>query len=158
MPPAEPGRPGDGTVPQHGRLLIDAANVMGSRPDGWWRDRVGALQRLIAEMQPLAAARPGPVIVVVEGSAGAALAAGRHGDVEVEHAARGGRDAGDDRILELLAMTRPARMAPEHPDAVVTADRTLIGRAEAQGATVVRPSALLRALHLPDRPYEPPCR
>ena len=149
MRPAERRRPGDSTVPQRGRLLIDAANVMGSRPDGWWRDRVGALQRLIAELQPLAAARPGPLIVVVEGSAGAALAAGRHGDVEVEHAGRGGRDAGDDRIVELLEMTRPAGMASEHRDTVVTADRTLIERAEAEGATVVRPSALLRALTPP---------
>ena len=146
------------TVPQHARLLIDAANVMGSRPDGWWRDRTGALRRLIEELQPLAAARPGPVIVVVEGSAGAALVAGRHGDIEVEHAVRGGRDAGDDRIVELLAAPPPGGMAPGHPDAVVTADRTLIERAEAQGAIVVRPSALLRALQLPDRPYEPPCR
>jgi hypothetical protein len=37
-------------------LLVDVANVMGSRPDGWWRDRAGAATRLLAELAPLAGA------------------------------------------------------------------------------------------------------
>jgi hypothetical protein len=37
-------------------LVIDVANVMGSRPDGWWRDRAGAATRLMAELAPLAGA------------------------------------------------------------------------------------------------------
>ncbi len=34
-------------------LVIDAANVVGSRPDGWWRDRLGATRRLRDELAPL---------------------------------------------------------------------------------------------------------
>jgi len=34
-------------------LLVDIANVMGSRPDGWWRDRAGAATRLLNELEPL---------------------------------------------------------------------------------------------------------
>ncbi len=36
-------------------IVVDAANVMGSRPDGWWRDRAGAAQRLLAQIAGLAA-------------------------------------------------------------------------------------------------------
>jgi selenocysteine lyase/cysteine desulfurase len=34
-------------------LLVDAANVVGSRPDGWWRDRAGATARLLARLAAL---------------------------------------------------------------------------------------------------------
>jgi hypothetical protein len=37
-------------------LVVDVANVMGSRPDGWWRDRAGAATRLMSELAPLAGA------------------------------------------------------------------------------------------------------
>lgn len=60
-------------------LLVDAANVVGARPDGWWRDRAGATTRLLARLARLPArAVPGPdgepltaadVVVVVEGQA-----------------------------------------------------------------------------------------
>ncbi len=36
-------------------IVVDVANVMGSRPDGWWRDRAGAAARLHAEIVRLAA-------------------------------------------------------------------------------------------------------
>jgi hypothetical protein len=39
--------------PQHVVLLVDIANVMGSRPDGWWRDRAGAATRLLNGLGPL---------------------------------------------------------------------------------------------------------
>jgi len=35
-------------------IVVDVANVMGSRPDGWWRDRAGAAARLHAEIVRLA--------------------------------------------------------------------------------------------------------
>jgi hypothetical protein len=38
---------------QHLVLVVDIANVMGSRPDGWWRDRAGAATRLLNELEPL---------------------------------------------------------------------------------------------------------
>lgn len=77
------------TDPVPPRLIVDAANVVGSRPDGWWRDRVGATNRLLAALAGLArdglvADGPGPVTpyqrllpglrVVVEGAARAAQA------------------------------------------------------------------------------------
>ncbi len=54
-----------------GALVVDVANVVGSRPDGWWRDRAGAAARLLAGLSRLAAAQPslGPVVAVVEGAA-----------------------------------------------------------------------------------------
>ena len=59
-------------------LVVDAANVVGSRPDGWWRDRPGAAARLVAALA--AALRSGaltsPVTVILEGAARAGVAAG----------------------------------------------------------------------------------
>ena len=65
-------------------LLVDVANVVGSRPDGWWRDRAGATTRLLARLAGLAGREvPGPdggavrcteVVAVVEGQAKAASA------------------------------------------------------------------------------------
>src|SRR5581483_1285453 len=52
-------------------LLVDAANVVGSRPDGWWRDRPGAARRLYDAIRSAVAdgRLEGPVVVVVEGQA-----------------------------------------------------------------------------------------
>ena len=137
-------------VSDDGRLLVDGLNVLGSRPDGWWRDREAAFGRLIAELQPLAARRSGPVIVVVEGRAGAAIPPGRHGDVEVVHAQRRGRDAADDRIVSMVA-TPPRSTTHGRPhDTVVTADRALIDRVRELGAEVLGPATLLRQLDVPD--------
>jgi len=36
-------------------ILVDGANVVGSRPDGWWRDRAAAASRLRRELAPLVA-------------------------------------------------------------------------------------------------------
>ena len=50
------------------RVLVDGNNVMGSRPDGWWRDRAGAAQRLVAEIIPLALDRGGVWTIVFDGN------------------------------------------------------------------------------------------
>jgi hypothetical protein len=52
-------------------LVVDAANVVGSRPDGWWRDRAGAAARLVSALAEALAtgALDGPVVVVLEGAA-----------------------------------------------------------------------------------------
>ncbi|TDC70074.1 hypothetical protein E1193_30120, partial [Micromonospora sp. KC606] len=54
-------------------LIVDGANVVGSRPDGWWRDRAGAAARLRDALAPLAAqglppelSPPVEVVLVVE--------------------------------------------------------------------------------------------
>ena len=134
----------DGWQHGDGRLLVDAMNVLASRPDGWWRDREAAYRRLVDQLQGLAAARPGPVIVVVEGRAGDALAPGRHGDVEVVHAHARGRDAADDHLVVLVETGADASS-----DTVVTADRELRDRVRAAGATVVGPGSLRRHLDGP---------
>src|SRR5579859_7969733 len=61
-------------------LIVDGANVMGSRADGWWRDRAGAMARLHGELAALAARGiAGPVPGEAAGSAGEPAAAGEAG-------------------------------------------------------------------------------
>jgi hypothetical protein len=127
----------------HMHLLIDAANVVGCRPDGWWRDRAGAAARLVAQVAgALAAGRMGgPVTVVVEGAArdgateGAVL---QQPALRIVHAARDG----DSAILALVVS-----LVVEDPAVgVVTADRALQALVTAAGAQVFRPGWLLEQL------------
>src|ERR1700679_3579498 len=71
-----------------GMLLVDAANVVGSRPNGWWRDRAGAARTLVEQLH--AAVGSGrlaePVIVVLEGAARGGVEEGVTGGVTVLHA------------------------------------------------------------------------
>jgi predicted RNA-binding protein with PIN domain len=111
------------------RWLVDASNVIGSRPDGWWRDREGAARRLIADLERFAEATNDPVTVVLD--AGPPELAGRAGGVEVAIAPRKGRNAADDEIVRLLEATdAPASVR------VVTSDRELARRVQALGAEV----------------------
>ncbi|MFB8127223.1 NTP pyrophosphohydrolase [Streptomyces bacillaris] len=114
-------------------VIVDGANVVGSVPDGWWRDRRGAAERLRDSLVPYAAdgvpGVPGPVaiVLVVEGAArGVASVPG----VEVVSAP----GSGDDLIAELAADA-----GPERGCVVVTADRGLRQRVEAYGARCVGP-------------------
>jgi hypothetical protein len=114
-------------------LIIDAANVIGSVPDGWWRDRLGAAERLRDSLVPLAregAPEWGEVdmVLVVEG---AARELEPVPGVRVE-AAPG---SGDNRIVQLVA-------EDERPAVVVTADRGLRQRVRALGAEVAGPSTV----------------
>ncbi|MFE5583822.1 NTP pyrophosphohydrolase [Kitasatospora sp. NPDC056531] len=120
-------------------LVVDGANVVGSVPDGWWRDRRGAAERLRDALVPLAARGlpdlPGPleVVLVVEGAA-----RGVTGLPEVRVVAAGG--SGDDRIVELVREARTEQ--PERECLVVTADRELRGRVGALGAAVTGPRSV----------------
>ena len=117
-------------------LVIDAANVIGSRPTGWWRDRPGAARRFTAQVRATAAAGrlDPPVTLVLEGRAREGADEGAADGVEVVHAP----GEGDDTI---------AVIAEAHPDAVVvTADRGLADRVRASGAEVVGPTWLLDRL------------
>jgi predicted RNA-binding protein with PIN domain len=112
------------------RWLVDASNVIGSRPDGWWRDRAGATERLLDALEAFAATSPGDEVVVVLDSDPAELA-GRRGALTVEVAPRRGRDAADDAIV--------ARLEGDPDPAswrVVTSDRALADRVRALGASV----------------------
>ncbi len=119
-------------------VVVDSANVVGSVPDGWWRDRAGAAARLRDRLAATVAAGlpglPGPVevVLVTEGRARAVEPAG---GVRVEGAPR----SGDDRIVELVAAEGAGRTV-----VVVTADRGLRDRVTALGAEVRGPSAVPR--------------
>ncbi|MFI9253450.1 NTP pyrophosphohydrolase [Streptomyces sp. NPDC053069] len=117
-------------------LIVDGANVVGSVPDGWWRDRRGAAERLRDRLVPFArsgvAGLPGPLelVLVVEGAArGVAPVPG----VRIEEAS----GSGDDRIVDLAAA------AGDRPCLVVTADRELRRRVREHGAEVTGPRTLL---------------
>ena len=123
------------------RLLVDGNNVVGSKPDGWWRDRAGATRRLVTALQRLAARTGDEVTVVFDGRPVADLAEGLHDGVHVAYARRAGRDAGDDRIVEeVSADDDPASLT------VVTSDRDLSQRVRALGAEVEGAGALTREL------------
>ncbi|MFG2561928.1 NTP pyrophosphohydrolase [Streptomyces sp. NPDC048496] len=120
-------------------VIVDAANVVGSVPDGWWRDRRGAAERLRDSLVPFAAdglpGHPGPLelVLVVEGAArGVTSVPG----VRVESAL----GSGDDLIVALVA-AEAARSAG-HGCVVVTADRELRQRVEAYGAQCAGPRAV----------------
>jgi 8-oxo-dGTP pyrophosphatase MutT (NUDIX family) len=127
-------------------LIVDGANVVGAKPDGWWKDRAGAAERLrdlLSQLarDGLAQVLVGPaeepsgwwpnIVLVVEG---AAKGIDRVDGVNVVEAP----GEGDDEIV---------RQAERHPGAtVVTADKALGERLRAVGAQVMSPGALRRAL------------
>jgi predicted RNA-binding protein with PIN domain len=120
------------------RWLVDASNVIGSRPDGWWRDREGAAERLLDALREFAAGEDEVVVVL---DAGPAEWAGRSGAFEVAIAPRRGRDAADDEIARRLdADADPASVR------VVTSDSALADRVRARGAEVVGAGAFRRQL------------
>lgn len=116
-------------------LVVDVANVMGSRPDGWWRDRAGAASRLIASLSSADLAYD-EVVAVLEGRS--RTASGPAPGVVVVLAS----GSGDDAIVDETALRVSDGVRVE----VVTADRGLQARVEAVGATVLRPSWLLERL------------
>ena len=118
-------------------LLVDAANVVGHRPDGWWRDRAGAAARLVARLAAVpgtevAGVLVGEVVVVLEGQARAGVPPTQTGPVRVVHAPGSGDDT-------LALLCRPGAV-------LVTADRGLAARARAAGADVAAPGRLLEVL------------
>ena len=120
-------------------LLVDAANVVGARPDGWWRDRAGATNRLLARLAAASLADVAfrdveEVVVVVEGAAR---------DVSAPDGVRLVRapGSGDDA----LAAEAAALVAAGRPVLAVTADRGLRARLP-EGTQVTGPGRLLDVL------------
>ena len=114
-------------------LVVDGNNVMGSRPDGWWKDRAGAARRLVNQIGEWA---DEDVLVYFDGAAVAGMPSPEH--VEIRYATRRGRDAADDDI---------AAYAAAHPGVrVVTSDAALARRVRAAGSDVVGARWLLDQL------------
>ena len=123
-------------------LLVDAANVIGSRPDGWWRDRAGAARSFVLRVRE--ATESGrlarPVVVVLEGKARGGVEPGEAGGVTVVHAP----GSGDDKLVDVISEATD-------PVTLVSADRELRQRAEALGAALAKPGWLLERLGEPSR-------
>lgn len=118
-------------------LLIDAANVVGSRPNGWWRDRGKAARDLCHRVRAGVASSqlPGPVVMVLEGAARGGEPEGVVDGVEVVHAP----GQGDDTLVALAVAASGAVV-------LVSADRALGDRVRRAGGDVVGPTWLLDRL------------
>ncbi|WP_026877052.1 NUDIX hydrolase [Jiangella gansuensis] len=132
-------------------LVVDAANVVGSRPDGWWRDRAGATERLrddLTGLGPVPAAPLGlpaalwwpSVVLVTEGRARGVPSADGVRVVEAD-------GSGDDAVVDVVA--EALRDRPGDHVLAVTADRELRARVEAAGGRPVGPSALFELTRPP---------
>jgi hypothetical protein len=121
-------------------LLVDAANVVGSRPNGWWRDRGKAAAGLCEEL--IGAIDDGrltaPVVVVLEGAARSGVPEEERRGLRVVHAS----GSGDDAIVALVGDAACERIRV----AVVTADRALRERSRRAGGDVVSVRWLLDRL------------
>ncbi len=115
-------------------LVVDGANVVGSRPDGWWRDRAGAAARLHGRLA-VADTTYDEIVLVLEGKAKGGVPRGRDGHLRTVHAAKDG-----DAAIVKEAM---AAREQEHDVVVITADRALAQRVEALGCRTMSPSWLL---------------
>ena len=120
-------------------LLVDAANVVGSRPDGWWRDRAGATTRLLRRLAALPGRQlpEGTVAEVVAVVEGAARDVPAPDGVRLVRAGGSGDDA--------LAATAADLAAAGRSVLVVTADRGLRARLP-EGTAVLGPGRLLDVL------------
>lgn len=108
-------------------LLVDGNNVMGARPDGWWRDRRAGMQRLVNDLDDLAAATGEAIDVVFDG---------REQPLQAVHVAVAFAPHADDLVAE---RARPGLL-------VVTSDAELAARARAKGAGVAGARTLLDRL------------
>jgi hypothetical protein len=144
-------------------LVVDAANVVGSRPDGWWRDRAGAARRLAGSIVAVLVSRPDDLVELLDGTALSSASAGTAGQdpaVQVHLVLEGAAGKVDDLPTHpLLDVVH----APADGDSaivalveglagesgrvlVVTADRELRERVRAAGAEVTGPGAFRAAL------------
>lgn len=118
-------------------------NVIGTRPDGWWKDRHRAMLVLVDRLDRWASAEGGDVTVVFERPPSSAIGSSV---IKVAHAPRAGANSADDEIVRLVeADARP------HEIRVVTSDRALTDRVRTLGASV-HPAESFRDLIDPREP------
>ncbi|HEV2821267.1 MAG TPA: NYN domain-containing protein [Solirubrobacteraceae bacterium] len=111
------------------RWLVDGMNVIGTRPDGWWKDRHAAMVRLVDLCERWVATEGDDLCVVFERPPSPPI---RSTVIEVAHAPRARANAADDEIVRRIAADpTPGTIR------VVTSDRMLADAARAAGATVV---------------------
>ena len=110
------------------RWIVDAMNVIGTRPDGWWKDRHGAMERLVDQLERWADSSGEQVTVVFERPLKPPITSAA---IEIAHASRPGPNAADQEIVRLLS-------DEDHPEEfrVVTSDRALADQVRALGAAV----------------------
>jgi predicted RNA-binding protein with PIN domain len=112
-------------------------NVIGSRPDGWWRNRGRAMAALVERLEQWATAEGADVTVVFERPPSPPI---ESGVIEVAHAPQAAANSADDEIVRLVRVDAdPAQIR------VATSDRTLSERVQAAGASVY-PAEKLRNL------------
>lgn len=107
---------------------VDGNNVMGAGADGWWNDRVGAAARLTQTVAEWTRTHDDAATVVFDGRPEPQLADLAGGALTVDFARRAGRDAADDRIVELVVGARGVGESDEPGLVVVTSDRGLARR------------------------------
>ncbi|BBY20390.1 NYN domain-containing protein [Mycobacterium stomatepiae] len=110
------------------RWIVDGMNVIGSRPDGWWRDRERAMVTLVDKLDEWASAQGETVTVVFERPPKTAITSTV---IKIAHAPKAAANSGDDEIVRLVR-------ADASPDEirVVTSDRALSDRLRGLGASV----------------------
>ncbi len=119
------------------RWIVDAMNVIGSRPDGWWKDRRGAMARLVELIEQWAQSQDSNVTVVFEQPMSPPIVSSV---IEIAQAPRAAPNSADDEIVRLVqAADRPNDIT------VVTSDGTLVERVRRARASVY-PAAAFRDL------------
>ena len=119
------------------RWIVDGMNVIGSRPDGWWKDRSGAMAALVDRLDRWASIQGDDVTVVFERPPKTAISSTA---IEVAYAPKAAANSADDEIVRLVqADPRP------HEIRVVTSDKELTNRVASLGASVY-PAASFRDL------------
>ena len=104
-------------------IIVDAMNVRGAIPDGWWRDKDAALARLVDAVG--AHDWEGEwVIIVADGRPIEGVPAGTTGDVEVRYAGHSAPNAADDLIVDIATGEDPT----DGPITVITSDQGLRDR------------------------------
>jgi predicted RNA-binding protein with PIN domain len=114
------------------RWIVDGMNVIGSRPDGWWKDRGRAMAMLVENLDRWAVGlledQADAVTVVFERPPKAPITSSV---IDIAHAPRAAANSADDEIVRMVqADIRPDNVR------VVTSDRTLVDRVQSLGASV----------------------
>lgn len=120
------------------RWVVDGNNLMGARPDGWWRDRAGAAVRLVAELDAWRSRQGEPVVVVFDGPADPGLEGRSRPGLDVRCSGSTAPDSADDLIVALVE-----ELFVDPDLTVVTSDAGLVARLP-PGVAVIGAGRFLR--------------